>query len=84
MESGELVVLVIGLCIVGCVCVAFVFAPRGLRGPGGPIGMGGPIWPGGQTGLGGPGGPIWPGGPIGPGGPSGIDQSDRGPLLASS
>ena len=69
MESGELVVLVIGLCIVGCVCVAFVFAPRGLEGPGGPIGMGGPI------GL---------GGPIGPGGPSGIDQSDRGPLLASS
>jgi hypothetical protein len=51
MESGELVVLVIGLCIVGCVCVAFVFAPRGLREP------------------------I---------GPSGIDQSDRGPLLASS
>ncbi len=40
MESGELVVLVIGLCIVGCVCVAFVFAPRGL---GGPIGPGGPI-----------------------------------------
>ena len=69
MESGELVVLVIGLCIVGCVCVAFVFAPRGLEGPGGPIRMGGPI------GL---------GGPIGPGGPSGIDQSDRGPLLASS
>jgi hypothetical protein len=60
MESGELVVLVIGLCIVGCVCVAFVFAPRGL---GGPIGMGGPI---------------------GPGGPIGSDQSDRGPLLASS
>jgi hypothetical protein len=69
MESGELVVLVIGLCIVGCVCVAFVFAPRGLGGPGGPIGMGGP------------GGPIGPGGP---GGPIGIDQSDRGPLLASS
>ena len=57
MESGELGVFVIGLCIVGCVCVAFVFAPRGL---GGPIGKGGPI------GLG------------------GIDQSDRGPLLASS
>jgi hypothetical protein len=72
MESGELVVLVIGLCIVGCVCVAFVFAPRGL---GGPIGMGGPIGPGGQIGL---------GGPIGPGGPIGSDQSDRGPLLASS
>ena len=63
MESGELVVLVIGLCILGCVCVAFVFAPRGL---GGPIGPGGPI------GMG------------GPGGPSGNDQSDRGPLLASS
>jgi hypothetical protein len=72
MESGELVVLVIGLCIVGCVCVAFVFAPRGLREP---IGPGGPI------GMGGPGGPIGPGGP---GGPIGIDQSDRGPLLASS
>ncbi len=53
MESGELVVLVIGLCIVGCVCVAFVFAPRGL---------GGPIGPGGPTGMGGPIGPIGPSG----------------------